>query len=108
MLFIPSIALRATIAPGSRYGVAFVFDNGWHAAHLRQPAYLRELGSYCLNGQTHRQNHVRSPTRQVWAQWQVVGTYPDGQQEHITGFKTEVDALDWIANGRMGFTSVRS
>jgi hypothetical protein len=27
-----------------------------------------------------------------------VGTYPNGQQEHITGFKTEADALDWIAN----------
>jgi hypothetical protein len=23
---------------------------------------------------------------------------PSGQQEHITGFKTEADALDWIAN----------
>ena len=29
-------------------------------------------------------------------QWHVVGTYPDGQQEHITGFKTEADALDWL------------
>jgi hypothetical protein len=27
-----------------------------------------------------------------------VGTYPGGQQEHITGFKTEAAALDWIAN----------
>ena len=34
----------------------------------------------------------------VGAQWHVVGTYPSGQQEHITGFKTEADALDWIAN----------
>ena|SRR5262249_2083577 len=33
----------------------------------------------------------------VGAQWHVVGTYPRGQQEHITGFKTEADALDWIA-----------
>ena len=33
----------------------------------------------------------------VGAQWHVVGTYPGGQQEHITGFKTEADALDWIA-----------
>jgi hypothetical protein len=31
-------------------------------------------------------------------QWHVVGTYPGGQQEHITGFKTEAGALDWIAN----------
>ncbi len=30
--------------------------------------------------------------------WHVVGTYPSGQQERITGFKTEADALDWIAN----------
>jgi hypothetical protein len=30
--------------------------------------------------------------------WRVAGTYPGGQQEHITGFKTEADALDWIAN----------
>jgi hypothetical protein len=28
----------------------------------------------------------------------VVGTYPSGQQEHITGFKTEADALYWLAN----------
>ena len=34
----------------------------------------------------------------VGAQWHVVGTYPSGQQERITGFKTEADALDWIAN----------
>jgi hypothetical protein len=31
-------------------------------------------------------------------QWHVVGTYPGGQQEHITGFRTEASALDWIAN----------
>jgi hypothetical protein len=36
------------------------------------------------------------PTR--LAQWHVVGTYPSGQQERITGFKTEADALDWLAN----------
>jgi hypothetical protein len=29
----------------------------------------------------------------VGAQWHVVGTYPSGQQERITGFKTEADAL---------------
>ena len=34
----------------------------------------------------------------VGAQWHVVGTYPSGQQERITGFKTEADARDWIAN----------
>jgi hypothetical protein len=34
----------------------------------------------------------------VGTQWHVVGTYPRGQQEHITGFKTEAEALDWIVN----------
>jgi hypothetical protein len=34
----------------------------------------------------------------VGAQWHVVGTYPSGQQERITGFKTEADALYWIEN----------
>ena len=34
----------------------------------------------------------------VGLQWHVIGTYPGGQQEHITGFKTEASALDWIAN----------
>jgi hypothetical protein len=30
-------------------------------------------------------------------EWQVIATYPRGQQEHITGFKTETEAKDWIA-----------
>jgi hypothetical protein len=30
--------------------------------------------------------------------WQVVATYPSGQQEHITGFDTESDAKNWITN----------
>jgi hypothetical protein len=30
----------------------------------------------------------------------VVGTYPGRQQEHITGFKTEADGLDWILTVR--------
>jgi hypothetical protein len=34
----------------------------------------------------------------VGTRWHVVGTYPGGQQEHITGFMTEADALDWIVN----------
>jgi len=59
---------------------------------------LRESGAYWLNGQTHGQNHARSQPIKFGPQWHVVGTYPDGQQEHITGFKTEADALDWIAN----------
>ncbi len=34
----------------------------------------------------------------VGTHWHVVGTYPGGQQEHVTGFNTEADALDWIVN----------
>jgi hypothetical protein len=44
----------------------------------------------------------------VGTQWHVVGTYPGGQQEHITGFKTEADALDWIANGSAAWLEKRS
>ena len=34
----------------------------------------------------------------VGTQWHVVGTSPGGQQEHVTGFNTEADALDWIVS----------
>ena len=44
----------------------------------------------------------------VGAQWHVVGTYPSGQQERITGFKTEADALDWIANDSADWLEKRS
>jgi hypothetical protein len=30
--------------------------------------------------------------------WHVVATHPGGEGEHITRFKTEDDAKDWIAN----------
>jgi hypothetical protein len=42
------------------------------------------------------------------AQWHVVGTYPGGQSEHITGFKTETDALDWIVNDSAAWLQKRS
>jgi hypothetical protein len=51
-----------------------------------------------MNGETNRRNQLAAQPVKVGAQWHVVGTYPNGQQEHITGFKTEADALDWIAN----------
>jgi hypothetical protein len=44
----------------------------------------------------------------VGSQWHVVGTYPGGQQEHIPGFKTEADALDWIANDSAAWLEKRS
>jgi hypothetical protein len=30
----------------------------------------------------------------------VVAAYPGGQQEHITGFKIEADAIEWLASSR--------
>jgi hypothetical protein len=33
-------------------------------------------------------------------EWYLVATYPSGQQEHITGFKTEADAIEWVASSR--------
>jgi hypothetical protein len=32
--------------------------------------------------------------------WYVVATYPGSQQEHIPGFKTEAEAVEWLASGR--------
>ena len=44
----------------------------------------------------------------VGTQWHVVGTYSGGQQEHVTGFKTEADALDWIADDSADWLEKRS
>jgi hypothetical protein len=33
------------------------------------------------------------------AEWYIVANYPSGQQEHITGFRSEADAKHWITNG---------
>jgi hypothetical protein len=32
----------------------------------------------------------------VGEEWYLVATWPDGREEHITGFKTEMDALNWL------------
>jgi hypothetical protein len=32
----------------------------------------------------------------VGADWHVVAVYPNGQREHITGFRSEEEALHWI------------
>ena len=36
---------------------------------------------------------------QVGHEWHVVAIYPSGQQQHITGFKTEEEARRWITSG---------
>lgn len=32
------------------------------------------------------------------SEWTIVATYPRGQKEHIAGFHSEEDALDWLAS----------
>lgn len=32
----------------------------------------------------------------VGTEWQVIAHYGDGREEHITGFKSETEALNWI------------
>ena len=32
--------------------------------------------------------------------WYVVATYSGSQQEHIPGFKTEAEAVEWLASSR--------
>jgi hypothetical protein len=34
------------------------------------------------------------------AEWQVMLTYPDGQEEHVTGFRNETEALNWIGSSQ--------
>jgi hypothetical protein len=31
-------------------------------------------------------------------QWRVIATHPSGQKEHIIGFATEAEAIDWLAS----------
>ena len=40
-------------------------------------------------------------------EWHVVVTYPSGQQEQITGFKTEADAQNWITNDSQAWLKKR-
>jgi hypothetical protein len=35
---------------------------------------------------------------QVGNEWHVIAIYPTGQQEAITGFKSEQEAKDWVNN----------
>jgi hypothetical protein len=36
----------------------------------------------------------------VGSEWHLVATYPSGQREHVTGFKSEAEAIEWLASGR--------
>jgi hypothetical protein len=76
------LAERLSCGPHQEAVLVAIFANGAHVASMAKPA-----GEITLSPQ---------PVK-FGAQWHVVGTYPGGQQEHITGFKTQADALDWIA-----------
>ena len=34
----------------------------------------------------------------VGADWRLVATHPSGQQEHVSGFHTEAEAIDWLSS----------
>ncbi len=36
----------------------------------------------------------------VGPEWHVIATNPSGQKEHITGFKSEAEAKEWLASDR--------
>lgn len=33
----------------------------------------------------------------VGAEWRLVATHPSGQQEHVFGFHTRAEAIDWLS-----------
>jgi hypothetical protein len=39
--------------------------------------------------------------RQVGHEWHVIAIYPTGQEESITGFKSEQEAKDWLNNDKL-------
>jgi hypothetical protein len=34
----------------------------------------------------------------VGSSWRVVATHPSGQQEHISGFHTDAEAIEWLSS----------
>jgi hypothetical protein len=36
----------------------------------------------------------------VEPEWHVIATNPSGQREHISGFKSEAEAKEWLASDR--------
>jgi hypothetical protein len=36
--------------------------------------------------------------RKFGSEWHVVATYPAGHKEHVMGFHSEEEALDWLAS----------
>ena len=36
--------------------------------------------------------------RRIGAQWRVIATHSSGQKEHITGFASEREAIEWLAS----------
>ena len=42
------------------------------------------------------QIHFTPKPLKIGGEWYLVATWPSGQEEHITGFKTEIEALNWI------------
>ena len=36
--------------------------------------------------------------RRIGLQWRVIATLPNGQKEHISGFESQAEAVDWLAS----------
>jgi len=36
--------------------------------------------------------------RRIGLEWRVIATYQNGQKEHITGFASQAEALEWLAS----------
>jgi hypothetical protein len=43
---------------------------------------------------------LESRPLKVGPEWHVVATYPMGSKEHITGFRSEAEALEWMKSDR--------
>lgn len=36
--------------------------------------------------------------RRIGLQWRVIATLPSGQKEHISGFESKAEAVEWLAS----------
>jgi hypothetical protein len=36
----------------------------------------------------------------VGDEWHIVASWPDGREEHISGFKNEIEAINWIGSSK--------
>ena len=94
----PSLILAAACSAGSsRHRTSPAAAIGYYSSLFAGPDHGRILGLMTkdVSKVTFDLRPVRSGTG-----WYVVATYPGSQQEHIPGFKTEAEAVEWLASSR--------